>query len=70
MTIFHRCGTIDVESEGAMRCEGSGKKRHVSDYDVINKKSRCEYCGKKVRITIPNSGLHCNVAKFSKHKKD
>lgn len=52
-----------------MRCPGSEKLHHVSDYNVLLKQAPCPACGKKVSITIPDKKMYGNRAKFPKHSK-
>ncbi len=52
-----------------MRCPGSGKKNHVSDMNVLERKALCPECHQRVKITIPNRKEQCNVAKFAQHSK-
>jgi hypothetical protein len=51
-----------------MKCEGSGKTSHVSDYNVLMRTAQCPWCYTKVRISIPDFKMHGNVAKFSSHR--
>lgn len=49
------------------KCSGSGVVRHVSDYDSVFRQSRCEVCGQRVKIVIPDRKMHANKARFSNH---
>ena len=50
-----------------MICPGTGRTKHVSDYNVLMKQAPCPMCGKVVKISIPDKEMHGNTAKWSKH---
>lgn len=53
------------------RCPGSGIKRHISDYCVLNGKANCPICdAPNIKISIPDRKMHGNVARFAVHKKN
>jgi phage/plasmid primase-like uncharacterized protein len=52
------------------KCINSGKKMHVSDYDIMNESTRCDVCKKKVRFKIPDKKNRGNYITICNHKSE
>lgn len=54
------------------QCKGSGHICIVSDYEVMFRQTKCPWCNKKIKISVPDPKMHCNTVKFARHsvKKD
>ncbi len=49
-----------------MKCEKSGLKQIVSDYNVLIKEATCPLCNQKVKISFPDKDRP-NLAKYKSH---